>query len=148
MNMCFLFSLGSVLTHEILGSHCCYMFNFLRNCKNAFQSGYVILFSQFSSSVASDSLQPHGLHHTRPPCPSPTPRAYSNACPLSWWCHPAISSSVILFSSHSPIKSLNLCFHFSDYTEGWILSFSWKQLPSCLIQCSCIKFYPIKLPSF
>ena len=49
MNMCFLFSLGSMLTHEILGSHCCYMFNFLRNCKNAFQSGYVILYSQFSS---------------------------------------------------------------------------------------------------
>ena len=99
MNMCFLFSLGSVLTHEILVSHCCYMFNFLRNCKNAFQSGYVILFSQFSSSVASDSLQPHGLHHTRPPCPSPTPRVYPNSCPSSRWCHPTISPSVIPFSS-------------------------------------------------
>ena len=48
----------------------------------------------------SDSLQPHGLEHTRPPCPSPTPRVYSNSYPLSWWCHPAISSSVIPFSSH------------------------------------------------
>ena len=47
----------------------------------------------------SDSLWPHGLQHTRPPCPSPTPGAYSNSCPSSLWCHPTISSSVILFSS-------------------------------------------------
>ena len=47
----------------------------------------------------SDSLQPHGLQHTRPPCPSPTPRAYSDSCPLSRWCHPAISSTVVPFSS-------------------------------------------------
>ena len=46
----------------------------------------------------SNSVQPHGLQHTRPPCPSPTPRVYSNSCPLSQWCHPAISSSVIPFS--------------------------------------------------
>ena len=57
-----------------------------------------VQFSQFSRSVLSDSLQPHGLQHARPPCPSPTPRAYSNSCPLSRWCHPAISSSAILFS--------------------------------------------------
>ena len=44
-------------------------------------------------------LRPHGLQHTRLPCPSPTPRAYSNSCPLSWWYHPAICSSVVLFSS-------------------------------------------------
>ena len=55
---------------------------------------------QFSHSVMSDSLRPHGLQHTRPPCPSPTPGAYSNSCPLSRWCHPTISSSVIPFSSH------------------------------------------------
>ena len=54
---------------------------------------------QFSRSVVSDSLRPHGLQHARPPCPSPTPRAYSNSCPLSWWCHRTISSSVIPFSS-------------------------------------------------
>ena len=54
---------------------------------------------QFSGSVMSDSLWPHELQHTRPPCPSPTPGVYSNSCPLSWWCHPAISSSVIPFSS-------------------------------------------------
>ena len=48
----------------------------------------------------SDFLWPHGLQHTRPPCPSPTSRACSNSCPLSQWCHPTISSSVIYFSSH------------------------------------------------
>ena len=50
-------------------------------------------------SVTSDSLWSHGLQHARPPCPSPTPGAYSNSCPLSWWCHPTISSSVVPFSS-------------------------------------------------
>ena len=47
----------------------------------------------------SDSLRPHGLQHARPPCPSTTPRVNSNSCSLSWWCHPAISSSVVPFSS-------------------------------------------------
>ena len=47
----------------------------------------------------SDSLRPHGLQHTRLPCPSPFPRAYSNSCPSSWWCHPTVSSSVVPFSS-------------------------------------------------
>ena len=55
---------------------------------------------QFSHSVMSESLQPHGRQHTRPPCSSLTPGVYSNSCPLSWWCHPTISSSVIPFSSH------------------------------------------------
>ena len=55
---------------------------------------------QFSFSVVSDSLQPHESQHARPPCPSPTPRAYSNSCPSSQWYHPTISSSVIPFSSH------------------------------------------------
>ena len=54
---------------------------------------------QFSRSVMSDSLWPHESQHTRPPCPSPTPRVHSNSRPLSQWCHPAISSSVIPFSS-------------------------------------------------
>ena len=54
---------------------------------------------QFSRSVVSDSLQPHGLQHGRPPCPSSTPGLYSNSCPSSRRCHPAISSSVIPFSS-------------------------------------------------
>ena len=55
---------------------------------------------QFTHSVVSDSLQPRGLQHTRPPCPSPTLGACSNSCPLSQWCHPTISSSVVPFSSH------------------------------------------------
>ena len=54
---------------------------------------------QFSRSVMSDSLWPHGMQHARPPCPSLTPRVYSNSCPLSQWCHPTISSSVVTFSS-------------------------------------------------
>ena len=53
---------------------------------------------QFIRSVMSDSLWPHGLQHSRLPCPSPTPGAYSNSCPSSQWCHPTISSSIIPFS--------------------------------------------------
>ena len=56
---------------------------------------------QFSYSVVSNSLRPHGLQHARPPCPSPTTRVYSNSCPLSQLCHPTISSSVVPFS-HPP----------------------------------------------
>ena len=52
-----------------------------------------------SRLVVSNSLRPHGLQHTRFPCPSPSPGVCSNSCPWSWWCHPTISSSVILFSS-------------------------------------------------
>ena len=54
---------------------------------------------QFSCSVVSNSLRPRGLQHTRPHCPSPTPRIYPNSCPLSRWCHPTVSSSVVPFSS-------------------------------------------------
>ena len=54
---------------------------------------------QLSHSVVSDSLWPHELQHARPPCPSPTPGVYPNPSPLSWWCHPTISSSVIPFFS-------------------------------------------------
>ena len=52
-----------------------------------------------STAQSCPALRLHGLQHTRPPCPSPTPRVYSNSCPLSWWCHPTISSSVVPFSS-------------------------------------------------
>ena len=61
---------------------------------------------QFSHSVMSDSLQPHGLQHARVPCPSPTPRACSNSCPSSQWCHPTISSSIIPFSCLQPFPAL------------------------------------------
>ena len=53
---------------------------------------------QFSCSVVSDSLWPQGLQQARPPCPSPTPSVYSNSCPLSWWCHPTISFSIVPLS--------------------------------------------------
>ena len=59
----------------------------------------MIPFISFSHSVVSDSLWPQGPQHARPPCPSPTPEGYPNSCPLSWWCHPNIASSVIPFSS-------------------------------------------------
>ena len=72
-------------------SYFCLMSN--RNWTNGFSS------VQFSCSVTFNSLQPHGLQYTRPPCPSPTPGVYSNSCPLSRWCHPTISSSVVPFSS-------------------------------------------------
>ena len=55
---------------------------------------------QLSCSVVFDSLWPYGLQHARPPCLSPTPRVYSNSCPLSWWCHSIISSPVVPLSSH------------------------------------------------
>ena len=72
---------------------CTLVYNFLFSLK---------MFSsvQFSRSVVSDSLWPHGLQHSRPLCPPPIPRVYSNSRPLSPWCHPTISSSVIPFSSH------------------------------------------------
>ena len=54
---------------------------------------------QFSHSVVSDSLRPHGPQHSRSPCPSPTPRVYPYSCPLSRWCHPTISSSFVPFST-------------------------------------------------
>ena len=61
----------------------------------------ILVFSsvQFSRSVVSNSLPPHELQHARPPCPSPTPGVHPNSCPSSWWCHPAISSSVVPFFS-------------------------------------------------
>ena len=57
---------------------------------------------QFSCSVVSDSLRPNGLQNNRPPCLSPTPRVYSNSCPLSWWCHPTISSFFLQITSYIP----------------------------------------------
>ena len=83
---------------------------------------------QFSRSVVSDSLRPHESQHARPPSPSPTPRVHSNSCPLSWWCHPAISSSVIPFSSCPQSLSASV---FSNeptlhmrWSKYWSFSFS------------------------
>ena len=82
---------------------------------------------QFSRSVLTNSLWPHGLQHARPPCPSLTPRVYSNSCPLSQWCHPTISSSVILLppSIFLSIRAFSnksvLCIRWPKY---WSFSFS------------------------
>ena len=62
------------------------------------QVSSMIMAVQFSRSAVSNSLQPHGLQHSRPPCPSPTPGVYSNSCPSSQWCHKTISSSVVPLS--------------------------------------------------
>ena len=69
---------------------------------------------QFSCLVVSDSLRHHELQHARPPCQSPTPGVHSNSCPLSRWCHPAISSSVISFSSSPQSFSASGSFQLSQ----------------------------------
>ena len=69
-------------------------------CGNKPPASFNISSVQVSSSVVSSSLWPHELEHARPPCPSPTPGVHSDSHPSSWWCHPAISSSVISFSSY------------------------------------------------
>ena len=81
----------------------------------------------FSPSVASDSLRPHGLQHTRLPCLSTTPRAYSNSCPSSLWCHPTISSSVIYSSSSLQSFLASRSFLMSQcirWPKNWSFSFS------------------------
>ena len=93
---------ASVSSTDVLALYCCMhtvsklllLINLCFNILHNFSS------VQFSRSVISDSLRPHELQHARLPCPSLTPWAYSNSCPLSQWCHPTISSSVIPFSSH------------------------------------------------
>ena len=71
------------------------LFKKIRDTKETFHASSV----QFSRSVMSDSLRPHESQHTSPPCPSPIPGVHSDSCPSSQWCHPAISSSVVPFSS-------------------------------------------------
>ena len=89
---------------------------------------YKISSVQFSHSVMSDSLWPHEPQHARPPCPSPTPRVHPNPCPLSRWCHPTISSSIVPFSScpqsfpapgSFPISQL-----FTSWPKYWSFSFN------------------------
>ena len=84
-------------------SNCCFLTCIQISQEAGKEVWYSQLFSlhsvQFSHSVVSDSLWPHESEHSRPPCPSPTPRVYSNSCPSGQWCHPTISSSVIPFSS-------------------------------------------------
>ena len=77
---------------------------------------------QFSRSVVSDSLQPHGLQHARLRCPSPTPGAYSNSCPLNRWCHPTISSVVVPFLLPPSIfPSIRV------FSNEWVLCIRWPE---------------------
>ena len=87
---------------------------------------------QFSCSVVSNSLWCHGLQHSRPPCPSPTPGVYPNLCLLSRWCHPAISSSVIPFSSCPQSLPASGSFSMSQLRVKWpkYWSFSFSMGPS------------------
>ena len=91
----------------------------------------------FSCSVLSDSLQSHGLWHARLPCPSLTPRACSNSCPLSWWRHPIISSSVIPFSFFLPSIFSNIKVFSSEsllhirWSKYWSFSFSISPFNEC-----------------
>ena len=87
---------------------------------------------QFSHSVVSNSLQPHESQHTRPPCPSPSPGVHSNLCPSSQWCHPAISSSVIPFSSCPQSFPASVFSNDSTLHMTWpkYWSFSFSIIPS------------------
>ena len=81
--------------------------------------------SQFSRSVVSNSLRPHEPQHTRPPCLSPTPRVHPNPCPLCWWCHPTILSSVVPFSSFPSIRAFsNESTLHMRWPKYWSFSFS------------------------
>ena len=85
---------------------------------------------QFTHSVVSDSLRPHESQHTRPPCPLPSPGVHSNSRPLSWWCHPAISSSVIPCSSCPQSLPVSVFSNESTlhmrWPKYWGFSFSWN----------------------
>ena len=98
MNICMISIYTSRISSMMLGIYCYDRFGGVSFCLFclllAESPGFrtvLSIFHQFSHSVMSDSSQPHGLQHARPPCPSPTPGVYSNSCPLSQWCHPTIS---------------------------------------------------------
>ena len=107
---------------------------------------------QFSRSVMSDSLWPHVSQHTKPPCPSPTPGVHSNSCPSSPWCHPAISSSVIPFSScPQSLPASRLVITFLPRSKHLLIS--WLQSSSTVILeppqnkvSHCFHCIPIYLP--
>ena len=94
---------------------------------------------QFSRSVVSDSLWLHGLQHVRPPCPSPSPRVCSNSCPLSWWCHPTSSSSVVPFSS---------CLQSFPASECFPISWLFVSGDQCIGASASASFLPRKIQSW
>ena len=135
VHLCYLFCMW-VSTFFTFFSECWY---FLL-CAQQHANGYSIVAKslgsestsdQFSRSVVSDSLRPHDSQHARPPCPSPTPGVYSNSCPSSWWCHPAISSSVIPFSwlqnAFSQFNHFQPQFlHLQMCNNGTLIRLSWR----------------------
>ena len=94
--------------------------------------GIILPLIQFSHSVMSDSLRPHGLQHTKHPCPSPTTGVYSHSYPSSRWCHPTISSSVVPFSSHLQSFSASGSFPMSQFYESGGQSIGISALASVL----------------
>ena len=106
---------------------------------------------QFSRSVVSDSLQPHELQHARPPCLSPTPRVHSDSRPSSQWCHPAISSSVIPFSSCPQSRPASESFPMSQlcvrWPKYWSFSFSIilsKEIPGLIFRMDWLDFLAVQ----
>ena len=99
---------------------------------------------QFSHSVASDSLRPHESQHARPPCPSPTPGVHSDSCPSSQWCHLAISSSVVPFSSCPQSLPASESFPMSQLFAwgGQSTGVSERFLSICLVSVSWISVFP------
>ena len=93
---------------------------------------HISQFSSVAQSCPSDSLPPHELQHNRPPCPSPTPGVHSNSCPSSWWCHRAISSSVVLFLMPPIPPSSRFFSNESSLRVRWpkYWSFSFSIIPS------------------
>ena len=85
---------------------------------------------QFNRSAMSDSLWSHGLQHARPPCPSPTPGAYSNSCPLSWWCHRTISSPVVPFFPASIFPNIRV------FSNESVLRIRWPKYCSFIFNIS------------
>ena len=97
------------------------MYIYIYFCIREYMVNKVLEFSsvQFSHSVVSNSLRPRELQHARPPCPSPTPGVHSNSCPSNRWCHPAMSSSVVPFSSWLQFFSASGSFPMSQFfTSG------------------------------
>ena len=105
----------TIFTNSLSSQSFCYLFMKPSGYLFMKPSGFLFSSVQFSCSVVSNSLWPHGLQHARLPCPSTTPGACSNLCPLSQWCHPTISSSVVPFSSCLQSFSASRSFPMSQF---------------------------------
>ena len=116
MTTCFLFTFCLQTVQSVYPLELAFVLRYVCVC---------VCISQFSCSVVSDSLRPHGPQHARLPCPSETPGAYSNLCPPCWWCHPAISSSGIPFSSR--LQSFPAS---GSFPRSWFFVIRWPKYGS------------------